>query len=79
MTWSEALSSHLKRHGVKPGQLAIVLGVAPSTVHYWCHGSEPRGKRGRLLKHRVEVWSRGEVKAAPWTTPASLSRTGTDG
>jgi hypothetical protein len=73
MTWSEAFAAYIKRHHIKSHEAAVVLGVAPTTVHYWTKGSEPRGKKGADLKRRIEVWSRGEVKAAPWTTPEESS------
>lgn len=71
MTWSEAFAAYLKRHKIKTHEAATVLGVAPTTVHYWTKGSEPRGDKGRSLKQRIEIWSKGEVKAAPWTTPTA--------
>ena len=70
MTWSQALAAYLKRHKIKPHEAAVVLNVAPTTVHYWTKGSEPRGDRGTDLKRRIEVWSRGEVPAAPYKEPA---------
>jgi hypothetical protein len=73
MTWSQAFDAYLKRHGIKPLDAAIVLGVAPTTVHYWRKGSEPRGDRGRTLKARIEIWSKGEVKSAPWEAPKDSS------
>lgn len=74
MTWSEAFVAYLKRHGIKASEAAIVLGVAVATVHYWTRGSEPR----LALKRRVEVWTRGEVKAAPWTAPESSTELNED-
>jgi hypothetical protein len=69
MTWSQAFCAYLERHKIKAADAALVLGVRQSTVHYWTRGSEPRGEKGLALKRRVEVWTRGEVKAAPWTVP----------
>lgn len=66
MTWSEALDAYLRRKGIKGHEAAAALGVAPSTVHYWRKGSEPRGDEGRKVKSRVEEWTGGEVSAAPW-------------
>ena len=71
MTWSQAFAAYLRRHKIKASEAALVLGVAQATVHYWTKGSEPRGEKGNTLKRRIEVWSRGEVKAAPWTEPDS--------
>jgi hypothetical protein len=71
MTWSQAFAAYLKRHKIKPHAAALILDVSPTTVHYWTKGSEPRGERGNALKQRIEVWSNGEVKAAPWTAPES--------
>lgn len=71
MTWSQAFAAYIKRNKIKPHEAAIVLGVAPTTVHYWTKGSEPRGDRGNALKQRIEVWSKGEVKAAPWVVPTA--------
>ena len=78
MTWSEAFAAYIKRHKIKPHEAASVLGVAPTTVHYWTKGSEPRGEKGRSLKQRIEIWSKGEVKAAPWTAPKDDATSGTD-
>lgn len=69
MTWSEAFAAYIKRHNIKCHEAAVVLGVAPTTVYYWTKGSEPRGEKGGSLKRRIEVWSKGEVQAAPWTSP----------
>jgi hypothetical protein len=77
MTWSEAFAAYLKRHKIKAYDAAAVLGVAPSTVHYWTKSSEPRGEKGLALKRRIEIWSKGEVKAAPWTEPPE-AESGTD-
>lgn len=69
MTWSEAFTAYLRRHKIKAKDAAKLLDVSPSTVHYWTKGSEPRGESGNEIKQKVEIWSQGEVKAAPWVTP----------
>jgi hypothetical protein len=74
MTWSQAFVAYLKRHNIKASEAALVLDVAQATVHYWTRGSEPRGE----LKRRVEAWSRGEVKAAPWAEPESSTNLSDD-
>jgi hypothetical protein len=71
MTWSEAFGAFLKRHGIKASEAATVLGVSGSKVHYWLRGAEPRGEKGMAMKRRIELWSRGEILAAPWKEPAS--------
>ena len=81
MTWSEALAEYLKRNQIPGHVAAAALGVAPSTVHYWTKGSEPRGDAGRDMKKRVERWTGGQVKAAPWvasTADDSGARTATE-
>lgn len=69
MTWSEAFDVYCTKNGITSQKAAEDLGVAVSTVHYWRKGSEPRGESGRETKVRVEEWTRGDVKAAPWPEP----------
>ncbi len=72
MTWSEAFGAYLKRHGIKASEAAELLKVSPATIHNWTvQHTEPRGEKGRAIRRQVEIWSRGEVPAAPWTEPDS--------
>lgn len=73
MTWSQAFAAYLERNSIPLHKAAAILGVAPSTVHYWTKGAEPRGEKGREVKQRVEGWTGGEVKAAPWAAPDSTT------
>lgn len=73
MTWSEALDAYLTKNGIPNHRAAAELGVAPSTVHYWRKGSEPRGDKGRDVKARVEAWTGGEIKASPHPEPSKTS------
>lgn len=74
MTWSEAFDAYLSKRGLTTQKAAEALGVGVSTVHYWRKGSEPRGEAGRETKRRVEAWTSGEVKAAPWPGPSRQHR-----
>ena len=80
MTWSEAFAAYLKRHKIKASEAAKLLGVSPATIHNWTvQLKEPRGGSALEIRRKVEVWSRGEVPAAPWTAPpAKAPESGTD-
>lgn len=76
MTWSEAFAAYLKRHKIKGSEAAALLKVSPATIHNWTvQHTEPRGKKGTDVRRAVEIWSRGEVPAAPWTAPEPASST----
>lgn len=59
---SKKLEKYLQRTETTRFQLAVALGVSPSTVHYWLQGSTPRqGMRVALAK-----LTRGDVPVSAW-------------
>jgi hypothetical protein len=61
MTWSDRFREYIERRfGMGAQQKAsFSLKVAPSKVHYWCHGATARV----AMRKRVARWSGGEVPA----------------
>lgn len=61
MTWSDRFREYIERRFGTGAQqkAAFSLKVAPSKVHYWCHGATAR----EAMRKRVARWSNGEVPA----------------
>lgn len=62
MTWSDRFRIYIERRFGTGAQqkAAFSLKVAPSKVHYWCHGATAR----EAMRKRIARWSNGEVPAA---------------
>lgn len=87
MKGNDLLAQFLKARGIAKIELARAVGVVPSAVSIWLHGSRPRA----LFRHKIERFTAGVVPADAWLTPeerkqiqgvqpwkAARKRTGTD-
>lgn len=59
---SELLRAYLGSSKKNRVEFAVALGVSPSTVHYWLHGSVPR----EATRKRIARATRGAVPADAW-------------